>query len=411
VGEGEEQWEGRVWFSILTSMKKTLPLVLAVVFTIFAQQQDAIPASMPVPMPAPAPMPVLPATDGTVALPITADSTAVLPVPMQDTTPVLVPAAPPPLLVPAPLLAPEPPIANPVALPPMPLQDTIQPSPPPPPAPKSSMPRNVITVDLGPTIIGFIVGIAGDQLLDENAKTSALGFAAQYEFQFIKYLSLALKFGYMQLEAGFVNEYEKTLNDVPNVPNIPNIPDVNLPGNMPDIELPTTELTAKGEAEFKAALSIYSIEAHPRVYPFGGAFFLEGIVGYSNLTADFSGEAVISVKTPDDLLALYPELGASKDSAVSANYKIPRSYLKYGGKLGWRIDFGEPGGFTFEHALGFYGASGFGKTIVKRLSDSFAEDYEYGEVDIKQFDDAFSILEKVIFVGGPRYTFAFGWRF
>jgi len=368
-------------------MKKALPLVLSVVFTVFAQQQDTISASLPLP----SPMPALPATDSTIALPI-ADSAAVLPAPMpqQNTAP-----------MPAPLLAPEPPppVANPVALTPIPQQDTIQPALPQPSASQSSMPQNVITVDLGPTIIGLIVGIAGDQLLDESAKTSALGFAAQYEFQFIKYLSVALKFGYMQLKAGFVNEYEYTLNDIPNVPDIP------------DVNIPTTGLTATGEAEFKAALSIYSIEAHPRVYPFGGTFFLEGVLGYSNLTADFSGEAVISVKTPDDVLAFHPEFGASKDSAVSAKYKIPRSYLKYGGKLGWRLDFGEPGGFVFEHAIGFYGASGFGKTVVKRLSDRFAEDYENGEVDIKQFDDAFSILEKVIFVGGPRYTFAFGWRF
>jgi len=132
------------------------------------------------------------------------------------------------------------------------------------------------------------------------------------------------------------------------------------------------------------------------------------MVGYANLTADFSGEVFVNadINIPS-FIDPDSELGSVvPPEKMKAKLKASRSYLKYGGKLGWRVDFGKPGGFIFEHALGFYGASGFGKTIVKKLSKSFDK-----EADIEDFDDAFSMLEKFVFVGGPRYTFAFGWRF
>ena len=269
--------------------------------------------------------------------------------------------------------------------------------------------------------------ILGSKL--NNVDISAFGIGAQYEFQPIRFLSLPLKFAYMDFKTG-VKEEKKTMVD-----SI-----IEMPPPLP----PTTmEVETTLKAKLKATLSIWSIEAHPRLYPFGGSFFLEGMVGYANLATDFSGKAIanvnIRVKAPNipDVPGIpgvpsipgvdIPEPGEdiTKDTSyiVKIDKKASRDYLKYGGKLGWRVDFGKPGGFVFEHAIGWYLASGLGKkTIVEQLADYVEkkakeaikdEDtmVENAKAEIGKFDDAFSLLEKVIFVGGPRYTFAFGWRF
>ncbi|MCL1957334.1 MAG: hypothetical protein FWF63_08425 [Fibromonadales bacterium] len=291
---------------------------------------------------------------------------------------------------------------------------------------------NTITVDLGPTIIGAGVDAAAKTLGKKlkNVDISALGYAAQYELQPIRFLSLPLRYAYMDFKTGVKEEKTITIDSIVDIPPMP----------------PTTvEVESSLEAKLKAKLSISSIEAHPRLYPFGGSFFLEGMVGYSKLATDFSGEAIVNVrikvKTPDlpDLPDLpdipnipgidlpdIPKPGEdiTKDTSykVDIDTKASRDYLKYGGKLGWRVDFGKPGGFIFEHAIGWYLAKGLGKkTIVRQLADYVekkAEDampdnaiMENAKAEVGKFDDAFSLLEKFIFIGGPRYTFAFGWRF
>jgi hypothetical protein len=415
-------------------MKKVTPLVLSVVFAIFAQQQqDTIPlpaadstSILQTPLQDTIPLPAtdsasilqtplqdtipLPATDSTsilqtplqdsIPLPAT-DSTSILQTPLQDSIPQ--PATDSTNILQTPLQDSIPqPATDSTNILQTPLRDTMPPHPPEP-----SMPRNTITIDFGPTIIGVAIGIAGDKLLDEKTKISALGFAAQYELQFSRHLSLALRFAYMGFKTGVVEEQE--IQEVLDGNN-PELPNAELPGELPG-GLPNTDIvvTGKLKAELKAALTIYSIEAHPRLYPFGGSFFLEGMVGYANLKSDFSGDVIVNVEVDMPDLPIYPdsdELPPKSIQKEAAKLKASRNYLKYGGKFGWRVDFGEPGGFIFEHALGFYGASGFGETIVKKLSDSFEN-----KADIGKFDDAFSMLEKFVFVGGPRYTFAFGWRF
>jgi len=457
-------------------MKKIAPLILFVVFTVFAQQQNTTPPphtpvptppiSIPQdPIPEPA-MPLVPAQPIPEQLVPTAQPQPPAPVSLpkdpKDTLPLppLPPLPPMPLpdtlstpaptdsasVVPTPTPTPLPQDTTPVA-PPKIDSASIAPAPAPVPKdttpPKPSMPMNTITIDLGPTIIGVGIDVAAKTLGKKmkNVEISAMGFAAQYEFQPIRFLSLPLKFAYMNLTTK-VKE-EKTFTFIP-----PPLPDSlqkavdslrNVLDSLQKLPLPNNPLTdslrnqlneidSLGkpidiplETDLKAKLSIWSMEAHPRLYPFGGSFFLEGMVGYANLTTGFKGNANVKIKIPEKLSNI-SGMPADTVYKIDVNHEASRGYLKYGGKLGWRVDFGKPGGFIFEHALGFYGAKGLGKTIVKQLAD-YAEgevakiiDDKYkgnyqAEPDTKKFDDAFSLLEKFIFIGGPRYTFAFGWRF
>jgi len=210
-------------------------------------------------------------------------------------------------------------------------------------------PANTITLDLGPTIIGIAFGAVPTGDLD----ISGFGFGLQYERQIFERLSVAGRFAYL----GTSIEYSKK------------------------------------DSKFEQDLSSFSLEAHPRVYPFGGSFFLDGMLGYANVSLDLKGE----VET---------DMGPEK-----ANISISRSYSKLGGKLGWRADFGEPGGFIFEHSYGYYSASGFGNTMGKQASKEISKKTTSPVTVSKDIDDAFSLLEDWLFVGGIRVTFAFGWKF
>ena len=214
---------------------------------------------------------------------------------------------------------------------------------------ESGPPANTITLDLGPTIIGIAFGAVPTGDLD----ISGFGFGLQYERQLFERLSVAGRFAYL----GTSIEYSDK------------------------------------DSKFSQDLSSFSLEAHPRVYPFGGSFFLDGMFGYANVSLDLKGKV------------------ETDNGPRNAKISISRSYSKFGGKLGWRADFGEPGGFIFEHSYGYYSASGFGNTMGKRASKEISkqinEDVNIG----KDVDDAFALLEDFLFVGGPRVTFAFGWKF
>jgi len=223
----------------------------------------------------------------------------------------------------------------------------------------SGAPINTITVDFGPTLIGLIIGKAGAAAGDEF-DISGFGFGVQYEQQLYDQLSVAGKFAYLGIGTGY------TTTDVGD------------------------------EAKANMDISSFSIEAHPRVYPFGGSFFLDGTLGYTNMSLSFDG----TVWTEEDQI-----WGPPIKKKDSYNFEVSRSYLKYGLKLGWRADFGEPGGFIFEHSYGYYWAAGAGKTIGDQVAGEFNEDSP------KELDDAIKYLEDFVFVGGPRVTFAFGWKF
>jgi hypothetical protein len=131
-------------------------------------------------------------------------------------------------------------------------------------------------------------------------------------------------------------------------------------------------------------LSAYSIEGHARLYPFKGAFFLDALLGYAHYEAKLSG-------------------GGENMESLS-------DYFKLGGKLGWRIDFGKPGGFVFEpsfgYAVGIGDKSKFGdiKTGYKKLDDQISG-------TIGSLNEMNDLLANYLFVGGPKMSLALGWRF
>jgi hypothetical protein len=222
---------------------------------------------------------------------------------------------------------------------------------------ESGKPSNTITYDLGPTIIGIAITNVGKMMTDgEDVSISGFGFGLQYERQIIDIFSVAGRFSYLSGGVGYTTGE--------------------------DSDKATAELT----------LSSWAVEAHPRLYPFAGSFFLDGMLGFSNMSTDITGY----VETTENGIKKKEEAG----------YKVSRGFLKYGAKLGWRINFGESSGFVLEHSYGWAGCSGSGDTFGKQLNKKFD-----GEIDVTDFDDLFEILENWLFVGGPRVTLAIGWRF
>ena len=212
-------------------------------------------------------------------------------------------------------------------------------------------PKNTITVDVGPTIVstGAAIGLGA---VDGLSGSSGFGIAAQYERQLLEKFSVAGRFAYLGISA--------TVDPVA-------------------IEMHS-----------------YSIEGHGRFYPFSGAFFLDGMLGFANFALSGSGS----------------------ESGVSAGVSADMNFFKLGGKLGWRIDFGRPGGFIFEPAFGY--SIGLGDKSKVRVSaggdipdeyqdmvNEFANDY----IGDSGLDAMIDTVADFIFVGGPRMTLAFGWAF
>jgi len=226
----------------------------------------------------------------------------------------------------------------------------------------ASMPKNTVTVDFGPTIIGLAIGQAGNLAKNfvedfPEIKSSGFGIAAQFERQVLSQLGIAARFAYL----GFGFNYSENFIDS---------------GSSNNVSL-------------KLDVKTISAEGHARLYPFTGrTFFLDGMLGYGNLIIDASGEIVGTDPNTVKLTA-------------------PRSYAKLGAKLGWRIDFGRPGGFVFEPSFGYDHAIGLGDSFTKQLQREVGEDFSIPS----DMDDAFKILESYVLVGGPRVTLGFGWRF
>ncbi|MDR0516620.1 MAG: hypothetical protein LBH25_06195 [Fibromonadaceae bacterium] len=271
---------------------------------------------------------------------------------------------------------------------------------------EKALPKNTITVDFGPTIIGTFIGKAGELLSDgDDIKTSGFGIAAQYELQPFKYLSIAGRFAYLSGGVGYKDEQELDPAEIVGL-DLSTLP----PGTKID-----TDGTVTTQA--KVNLSSMSFEFHPRIYPFGGSFFLDGTIGYASMSTKLSGSVIVDIKTTVNNSILGDTAEERKKEAVEAAFTISRDYMKFGGKIGWRADFGKPGGFIFEHSYGWYSNTGFGKTMGKQMSKKMEQNLKKqgsldGMVSIpSELDVLFSALEDFIFVGGPRVSFAFGWRF
>jgi hypothetical protein len=232
-------------------------------------------------------------------------------------------------------------------------------------AAKAYEPMNTITVDFGPTIIGGAFKIVGSILNDSTGiKSSGFGIGAQYERQITEEFTVTGRFSYLGI----------------------------------GMEFSTGEgLGENLEASADASVKSFSLEAHVRYYLIP-EFFLDGMLGYGNISIGINGRI-----TGDN-----DELGIKERK--DANLSISRHYIKYGAKLGFRFDFGKPGGFVFEPALGFYGAIGLGDTMGKKLTKKMSSN-DGNDVDYSGLDLGFAVLEHLIFIGGPRMTVSFGWRF
>jgi len=126
----------------------------------------------------------------------------------------------------------------------------------------------------------------------------------------------------------------------------------------------------------KWRISAITAEGHGRYYHGQGMFFLDGTLGYAYVFTDFS----------------------STDQEI----KPDAHYFKFGGKLGWRIDFDKPGGFVLEPALGYYVAVG----------TSLKTGYEK---DLPIFGNMLNFLTnniaRTLFVDGLRFSIGLGYRF
>jgi len=192
-----------------------------------------------------------------------------------------------------------------------------------------TFPRHTITLDLGTALISLqVTNIMQDVGSSENF---IFGSALQYEYQYTRKTSFAIRFDYRMLHT------------------------------------------------FDTELTTMTLGGHARVYPRGRVFFLDGMLGYANLMM------------------------------TKENKDMPMShYFKYGGKLGWRIDFGSPGGFVFEPSIGYYMI--FGKTHIERQDiDDFDSDLFFLFYNFSNVVNEYMI--RYNFVGGFTFNLAVGYRF
>ena len=257
------------------------------------------------------------------------------------------------------------------------------------------MAKNTVVVDIGPTIIGLAVGASGSREVGDArfSCVSGFGIAAQYERQIFEKFSVAGRFAYLGFGVGAENNY-----------------------------VDETGVTVKAGVDID--MSSFSIEGHARFYPWGETFFLDGMMGFANMSMNFSGTMKGTVVVN----------GKKYEEKVSADVDASQKFLKLGATVGWRINFsknggftfgplrrsltkrlsspslGKNGGFTFEPSLGYSIGIGFGDTIGRQLSSQI-EKITGVYIDERNFDDVFKKVENFIFIGGPRVSLAFGYRF
>ena len=236
-------------------------------------------------------------------------------------------------------------------------EETVPEKPAPPAKPVSTIPKNVITVDIMPTIYTGFYSVWGRILAiaESPFEFTSFGIGAQYERQLMEKLSITGRFAYLGFGAGLSDK----------------------------------------EVDLGMKLFSFSTEAHVRYY-FIDVLYLDGMMGYANLTAAFSGTADVT-----------NDLGV-KTGTKPVNYSATRSYMKLGALIGARVvpklKPGKKVGFAFETSMGYYyGGIGFGDTLGQRLSNEVGED-----IDV---DPLFTLLERLIFIGGPRWTLGLGLAF
>jgi hypothetical protein len=233
----------------------------------------------------------------------------------------------------------------------------------------ASMAKNTFTVDFGPTIFGFVVNPLSSTLSSmidnviSDIDTKGFSIAAQYERQILRQVSVAGRFVYGGYESIFTYRQDGT----------------------PITATPVLNLTS------------LAVEGHARFYPFGETFFLDGMVGYAHLSTMLSGSVVAKIGS------------IAMKTQITPPVSLDNNYLKFGGKLGWRMTFGKNGGPTLETAIGYYLGASLGDDLGKRVSAGLKE--SVGEFDTADISGYFSQLEQFVLIGGPRVTLALGYRF
>ncbi|MDR2576132.1 MAG: hypothetical protein LBC52_06785 [Treponema sp.] len=130
------------------------------------------------------------------------------------------------------------------------------------------------------------------------------------------------------------------------------------------------------DREPKFRMSSISAEGHGRYYPGQNVFFLDGMLGYAYIFTDFS--------------------------TTDREIKPVLHRFKFGGKLGWRIDFKKPGGFVLEPAVGYY------SSIGTNLETGYADDLPIlGSI----LDFLAGNLARALFIDGLRFSLGLGYRF
>jgi len=229
----------------------------------------------------------------------------------------------------------------------------------------ASMAKNTVTVDFGPTIAGLVANPLSSTISSmvdnviSDIKTSGFSIAAQYERQLLRQVSVAGRLAYGGYDSNFAYAQDSAT------------------------ATPVLKLTS------------LAVEGHARLYPFGKTFFVDGMLGYAYLSTKLSGTVVAKV--------------GSISVARPVSAEADNNYLKFGGKVGWRITFGKNGGFTFEPAIGYYAGTPLGDDLGKKVSAALTE--SVGGYEVVDISEPFSYLEKFVFIGGPRVTLALGYRF
>jgi len=220
--------------------------------------------------------------------------------------------------------------------------------------------KNTITLDIGPTIVGYSFSTYTSADDSDGFSTSGFGLAGQYERQLNENLSVTGRISYLNIGIGMTSEDLIQVNK---------------------IKMDFHSITA---------------EAHIRNYPFGSIFFVDCMLGYANLSMITEGSVTL--------------ISGGEKKKQSVSYTVARDYLKIGAKLGWRIRFGNNSGFTFEPTIGYDYGIPFGDTLMKKFADKVGVDSS--EIDgFKESETALKTLEDILFIGGIRITIGFGWSF
>jgi len=193
------------------------------------------------------------------------------------------------------------------------------------------MPKNTIIIDVFPTVEFLFLTLLFNSDNPDPPKY-VIGTAIQYERQILEKFSLAGRFEY-----GIID---------------------------------------MSDNESKWKISSFSAEGRGRYYPGQDVFFLEGTLGYANISADFS----------------------TTDNEITPS----AHFFKFGGKLGWRIDSKKPGGFIFEPGVGYYGSVG------TELKTGYEKDLPILGVLLNYLT---STVARALFVDGLRISLGLGYRF